>query len=188
MATPGITDDLETLLAGVARKDGQALARLYEITRAKLFSVALRILRKDEAAEEVLQESFVAIWAHAGDYSAALSAPMTWMTTIVRNRCLDIVRRPQAEVAELHEGFLENVEDEAAGPLQRLAESRDAKALADCMKRLAGAERQSIMLAFFHGLTHSELAQHLREPLGTVKTRIRRGLHSLKDCLSRRRK
>jgi RNA polymerase sigma-70 factor, ECF subfamily len=136
-------------------------------------------------AEEVLQESFVAIWNHARDYAPEKSAPLTWMATIVRNRCLDLVRRPNYEAQDLDEDVLENIEDEATGPLENLLASRDANSLAECMRRLEAAQRQTIMLAFFHGLTHSELAQHLAEPLGTIKTRIRRGLMSLKNCLAR---
>jgi RNA polymerase sigma-70 factor (ECF subfamily) len=136
-------------------------------------------------AEEVLQESFVAIWNHARDYAPDKSAPMTWMATIVRNRCLDIVRRPTYEAPELDENMIENVADEANDPLEHVLADQDAQALADCLRRLDGAQRQSITLAFFHGLSHSELAAHLREPLGTIKTRIRRGLIALRNCLSR---
>jgi RNA polymerase sigma-70 factor (ECF subfamily) len=136
-------------------------------------------------AEEVLQESFVAIWKHARDYAPEKSAPLTWMATIVRNRCLDLVRRPNYEAQGLDEDVLESIQDEATGPLDKLLDNRDAASLAECMGRLEGAQRQTIMLAFFRGLTHSELAEHLAEPLGTIKTRIRRGLMSLKDCLSR---
>lgn len=125
----------------------------------------------------------MAIWNHARDYTAEKSAPMTWMTTIVRNRCLDQVRRPGFDTAELDDALMETMEDDADGPLELLRKSKDAVRLADCMGRLEAVQRQSLTLAFFHGLTHSELAAHLREPLGTVKTRIRRALASLKNCL-----
>ena len=176
-------DELRHLLVAVGNRDGDAFASLYNQTRAKLFGLALRILKRQDTAEEVLQESFVAIWNHARDYTAEKSAPMTWMTTIVRNRCLDQVRRPGYETAELDDALLETLEDQDDGPLERLRKSTDAKRLADCMGRLEPPQRQSVMLAFFQGLSHSELAEHLREPLGTVKTRIRRALASLKNCL-----
>ena len=176
-------DELRTLLIATGRGNEDAFARLYDLTRAKLFGLSLRILRRQDTAEEILQESFVAIWNHARDYTAEKSAPMTWMITIVRNRCFDQMRRPDFASVELDDALLETLEDEADSPLERLRQSDDARRLADCMGHLDAAQRQSVMLAFFQGLTHSELAEHLREPLGTVKTRIRRALTSLKNCL-----
>src|ERR1700674_1920822 len=183
--SPTSVEDLRHLLIATGRRDSTAFAHLYQATKGKLFALALRILRRQDMAEEILQESFVAIWNHARDYAPEKSAPLTWMATIVRNRCLDLIRRPNYEAQDLDENVLENIQDEATGPLDRLLDSRDAASLAECIGRLEGAQRQTIMLAFFRGLTHSELAEHLAEPLGTIKTRIRRGLMSLKDCLSR---
>ena len=117
----------------------------------------------------------MSIWNHAGSYEAGLAAPMTWMTSIVRNRCLDWLRRPRLEVSlagpeEDGEDPLEAIASEDPGPLDALARSADAKALGDCLRRLDAKQRQAIMLAFYEGLSHSELASHMREPLGTVKT------------------
>ena len=184
---PAQNDRLKALLAACARRDQAAFARLYEATSAKLFSVAVRILRREDWAEEVLQECYVSIWNNAQGYAPALSAPMTWMTSIVRNRCLDWLRRPRLEVAlESADGDddpLDAIASGDPGPLEALASSAEARALADCLGRLDAKPRQAIMLAFYDGLTHSELAVHLREPLGTVKTWIRRGLDRLKSCL-----
>jgi RNA polymerase sigma-70 factor (ECF subfamily) len=176
-------EQLSALLAACAQRDREAFARLYQASSAKLFGVALRILRREDWAEEVLQESYVSIWNHAQDYSAGLSAPMTWMTSIVRNRCLDWLRRPRKEVADPEGELVGRAEADDPGPLESLQRSNDAKALAECLGRLEGKQRQAIMLAFFDGLSHSELAAHLREPLGTVKTWVRRGLARLKICL-----
>ena len=176
-------EQLSVLLAACARHDRDAFARLYQSTSAKLFGVALRILRRDDWAEEVLQESYVNIWNHAQNYSAGLSAPMTWMTSIVRNRCLDWLRRPSKEVSDPEGEMVANAQSDGPGPLDALSRSSDARALAECLRRLDGKQRQAIMLAFFDGLSHSELAAHLREPLGTVKTWVRRGLLRLKACL-----
>jgi RNA polymerase sigma-70 factor (ECF subfamily) len=108
---------------------------------------------------------------------------MTWMTSIVRNRCLDWVRRPHQESPEAFEGMLEETADDGPGPLALLAQASDATRLARCLEALDPSQRQSIALAFYHGLTHSELATHLEAPLGTVKTWVRRGLERLKTCL-----
>ena len=177
---------LAGLLAACARKDQAAFSRLYQSTSSKLFGVAVRILRREDWAEEVLQDCYVSIWNHAGSYEAGRSGPMTWMTSIVRNRCLDWLRRPNLEVV-LDRGDdedpLEAIASDDPGPLDDLARSADAKALGDCLRRLDPKQRQAIMLAFYEGLSHSELAGHMREPLGTVKTWVRRGLERLKSCL-----
>jgi RNA polymerase sigma-70 factor (ECF subfamily) len=176
--------ELARLLEAAARRDRQAFARVYSLTSAKLFGVALRILRREDWAEEVLQECYVSIWTHAPDYRPALAAPMTWMTSIVRNRCLDWMRRPRLEVADEDGAIAESTESENPGPLAELERAKDAQAVSRCMKGLEAKQRQAIALAFYDGLSHSELAHHLREPLGTVKTWVRRGLMKLKDCLA----
>src|SRR5262249_49800904 len=180
-----VDERLAGLLAQCALKNQRAFADLYTLTSAKLFGAALRILRRQDWAEEVLQECYVNIWNHARDYAAARSAPLTWMTSIVRNRSLDWLRRPQPEATgEEYEIAVEAWQDQAPGPMERLAAAGDAAALARCLEQLEAKQRQSIVLAFFHGLSHSELSGHMKEPLGTVKTWVRRGLERLKGCLS----
>jgi RNA polymerase sigma-70 factor (ECF subfamily) len=177
-------DALAALLARCAHGDQAAFAELYQATAPKLFGVAVRILRREDWAEDVLQECYVSVWNHAADYAMARSAPLTWMTSIVRNRCLDWLRRPHPETAnEDYDTLVEAWRDDGPGPLEQLLAAAEAGALANCMEELDGKQRQSIMLAFFHGLSHSELAAHMRQPLGTVKTWVRRGLERLKVCL-----
>jgi RNA polymerase sigma-70 factor (ECF subfamily) len=171
---------LEDLLARTAQGDRAAFQRLYQASAPKLMGVALRILRRADWAEEVLQEGYLSIWARAADYRAGLSAPMTWMTSIVRNRCLDWLRRPAPEVADED---LDEVESANPGPLAELERAKDARALARCLAGLDAKQRQAIALAFYDGLSHAELASRLRQPLGTVKTWVRRGLLKLKSCL-----
>jgi RNA polymerase sigma-70 factor (ECF subfamily) len=173
---------LAELLAATANGDRAAFARLYELSAPKLFGVALRIVRREDWAEDVLQECYVRIWSHAGEYRPDLASPMTWMASIVRNRCLDWLRRPNTEVAD-EEGALTAAQSANPGPLAELERSSDAQALARCLQALEARQRQAIALAFFEGLSHSELARHMREPLGTVKTWVRRGLLKLKACL-----
>jgi RNA polymerase sigma-70 factor (ECF subfamily) len=187
--TPKNPDQLHALLLAAARRDAQAFRTLYDATAPKLLGFALRILHKRELAEEALQDGYVAIWHAAGTYQAALSAPMTWMATIVRNKALDI-RRRQEEPLELDaEGFDSEViaalAEQGPGPAETLQRSAQAQALAHCMAALERRHQQAIGLAFFHDLTHGEVAQQLALPLGTVKTWIRRGLDKLRICMAR---
>ena len=175
---------LEALLARSALRDRAAFADLYRATSAKLFGVSLRIVRERGLAEEALQDAFVNIWNHAGDYAREKSAPLTWMAAIVRNRSLDIARRTREE-PDVDDTLAQGLADEAASPEREAAQRAEAHTLQRCLGELDAEQRQTIALAFFHGLSHSELAGHLRRPLGTVKTHIRRGLVKLKDCLMR---
>ena len=185
MAPPAQVDALGELLSRSALGDRAAFARLYQATSSKLYGVALRILRREDWAEEVLQECYVNVWRHAPEYNASRAAPMTWMTSIVRNRCLDWLRRPNPLPLEVlgDEGAADAIEDSSPGPLDELERSQEAGAVARCLRGLEAKQRQAIALAFFDGLSHAELAQHLREPLGTVKTWVRRGLAKLRSCL-----
>jgi RNA polymerase sigma-70 factor (ECF subfamily) len=154
-------------MARSALRDQRAFRDLYRHTSAKLYAVALRIVRREDWAEEVLQESFVNIWNHIAEYSAVRSAPLTWMTAIVRNRALDWLRRPNLERGdEDYDLLVEAVADDAPGPDVVLGASRDARALAECLKQLTGNQRQTIILAYSHGLSHGELAQHLKQTVG----------------------
>jgi RNA polymerase sigma-70 factor (ECF subfamily) len=180
---------LRTWLQGAANRDAAAFRSLYDATSPKLFGFALRILGKRELAEEVMQESFVAIWHNAASYQSQLAAPMTWMTTIVRNKAYDQLRRSD-DAAELDSDqfnaeIMNALHDPAATPIEALTMSRDAKALAYCMTALEGLHRQVLGLAFFHDLSHSEVAQQMSLPIGTVKTWIRRSLERLKTCLTK---
>ncbi|AIY39875.1 RNA polymerase sigma factor [Collimonas arenae] len=182
-------EQLKIWLAAVTRKDAIAFRALYDATSWKLFGFALRILVKREWAEEILQESFVNIWNNADSYQASLAAPMTWMTTIVRNKAFDLLRRTDGAVeidADTFDKEVMNAMESAdPTPLEALQLTDDAKALAKCLGRLEGAHRQAIALSFYHDLSHSEVAEQMKLPIGTIKTWIRRGLERLKTCLGK---
>ncbi|WP_414718897.1 sigma-70 family RNA polymerase sigma factor [Undibacterium sp.] len=183
------TGQLHIWLAAVANKDAGAFRSLYDASSPKLFGFALRILSKRELAEEVLQESFVNIWNNAGSYQPSLAAPMTWMTTIVRNRAFDLLRRLDHDVEIDADNFdmevMNALEANDPTPIESLQLTQDAKALARCFARLEGLHRQAMALAFYHDLSHSEVAEQMKLPMGTVKTWIRRGLDKLRTCLSK---
>lgn len=189
MSTFPDTSQLKEWLARTAKKDAAAFRSLYDATSPKLFGFALRILIKRELAEEVMQEAFVNVWNSASSYQASLAAPMTWLTTIVRNKAFDMLRRADAAVEIDADTFdkevMEALESTTPTPFEALQMNADAKALAGCMARLEALHRQAIALAFFHDLSHSEVAEHMKLPIGTVKTWVRRGLEKLRTCLTR---
>ena len=174
---------LAPLIASIALGDQRAYRSLYDATSPKLFAVALRMLKDQGRAEEVLQDAFVNVWNSAASYNATLSAPMTWLMTIVRNRALDYIRRADRHTVELDDDLAAVLESDAPTPLESARRSEDAVALGLCLKRLDPGQRQAIAFAYFQGLSHSELATSLQVPIGTVKTWIRRGLEKMKRCL-----
>jgi RNA polymerase sigma-70 factor (ECF subfamily) len=175
---------LMELLARTALADQTAFEQLYRLTSPHLYGVAIRILRESAAAEEVLQESFVNVWHHAGSYVAARSQPLTWLTSIVRNRCLDRLRKHDVDTVSIDdEDHAMTIADRSPLPLDLLLSGAEAGAVRRCVEALDAGQKQAIALAFYQGLSHSELAGHLKQPLGTVKSWIRRGLERLKACL-----
>jgi RNA polymerase sigma-70 factor (ECF subfamily) len=181
--------NLQDLLSRVALHDRAAFRRLYDATAPYLLGVALRIVRHRERAEEVLQDAFVNAWNRAGAYQASLSQPMTWLTAIVRNRALDELRgasrRRTESLDEESEGPARELADDGPSPLELLEEAADALAIRDCLAAIDGPQRQCLALAYYQGLSHSEVAQTMRSPIGSVKVWLRRGLERMKRCLDR---
>jgi RNA polymerase sigma factor (sigma-70 family) len=174
-------DQLRQLLAQCSLGDRRAFETLYRSVGPRLHGVALRFMGRPDLAEEVLQESFVRIWNNASRYQAHLSAPMTWMINITRNQAIDQLRknhdRPLTDIEQ------DTLPDESPSAHDQLSSAREANALNRCLETLEGMQRQSITVAYFQGLSCSELAEHLAAPLGSVKSWIRRGMERLRRCL-----
>ena len=177
------SEELFHLIALSGQGDRVAFQSLYDATSAKLFGLSLRILNRRDLAEEALQESFVNIWHHAQNYRPEKAAVMTWMSTIVRNKCFDLLRAMPKESQLIDDESMDDWASSDLGPLEKVAVQSETKALLNCMGALAPLQRQAIALSYFHGMAHEQLALQLAQPLGTVKTWIRRGLQSLKSCL-----
>jgi RNA polymerase sigma-70 factor (ECF subfamily) len=172
---------VDVLIEAVGRGSQVALQRLYEIESRRLYGIALRIVRRREIAAEVLQETFLQIWQNAATFSQARGAGAAWLTGIVRFRALDAVRKAGREVPSDDP----RLGDEVVEPdvIDKIGASVEADALRRCFKLLDPEQRRCIALAFVDGLSYSEVATHIKAPLGTVKSWIRRGLHSLRRCL-----
>lgn len=188
--------ELAALLGRVGLGDRAAFARLYQAAGAHLLGVILRINRDRAQAEDVLQEVFVSVWRSAGGFDAARAQPMTWLTSIARNGAIDSLRRAKARVQTVsshvvapdgeEEGDLaEQVASDDAGPLELLQQAAEQRGVQQCVGRLSAEQQQCVALAYYQGLSHSEVADHLAQPLGTVKSWLRRALLALKDCLTR---
>lgn len=185
---------LAELLARSGLGDTAAFAELYRLTSAQMMGVVLRIQPDRAVAEEVLQDLYVNVWRHAGSFNVAQSQPLTWLTSIARNRAIDSLRRAQAQPQtvsghatedDAEDDLLSRQADPSADALTLLEQAADARALNACMQDLHALQRQSVALAFYYGLTHAELAEQMQQPLGTVKSWVRRALISLKSCLER---
>ncbi len=188
-----LPNDLGALMFRVAMRDQAAFKQVYDATVRCLLAIVMRMLRDRSWSEEVLQEVYVNIWNAAPNYSAVRSQPMTWLMAIARNKAMDALRGTQTERQHIvrpmpndrddEDTGPPDVADERIGPLERLVQAIDAQRLKHCLQGLEASQRQAIALAFYDGLTHSELAEHMRQPLGTVKAWVRRGLERLKPCL-----
>lgn len=192
MTTPD-PRELADLLARLSLGDRAAFATLYQRTSAPLLGLILRIERNPTQAEDILQEVFVKVWRSAAAFDGRLSQPMTWLGSLARHCAIDSLRRRQAQPQtvsthiEVDDGDSRDLLDDfvAQGPrpdeqTERAAEQR---ALQRCLGVLSGEQTQAVALAFYQGLSYAEVAQHLRQPLGTVKSWVRRGLMALKGCL-----
>jgi len=179
------------LLRRIAVRDEAALAELYDRHSRLAYSVAMRILRSSSDAEDVLQETFVRVWSRAETYDARLGSPAAWLTRIARNRAIDRLRAKRVrEGISVEQG--RGADGEAARvpepetrktPEVVLHENATAGVVRAAMAALPAVQRELIEAAFFEGYTHHELSTRFGVPLGTVKTRIRTGLTTLRDRL-----
>ena len=190
---------LDVLLGLIGAGDQKAFAHLYQRTSGHLLGVAYRILGRQQVAEDALQDAFVSVWKRAAQYDSRISQPMTWLTSIVRNQAIDWVRaeKRRAEVSSessladddddegnvMKEASTEHRSATSTSQLEQLSSAVEAMQIKDCIGTLEAPCRQSLALAYYRGLSHTEIASHMSVPLGTIKTWIRRGLEQLKFCL-----
>lgn len=172
--------DHEAALLACARGERSALRRLYDVEARQMLGVALRIVRQRALAEDIVQDAFVKVWEKARSFDPLRGSARGWLYSIVRNRALNEVRDSGRQIT-MDEAALEAID------LQRAHEAPlstpELGTLDDCLGRLDADKRSSIVLAYVEGCTHTEIAQRLATPLGTVKAWIRRGLQALRECM-----
>ena len=187
MSEPRASVPAADLLARIARGDHEAFREFYDAYASLAFGLIRRILRDREAAEEVLQEVFWQIWCDAAAFDPRRGGPEAWLVMRAKTRAIDklrsIRRREQTFVAPVDEGSAPGADPRADDPAVAAA---DRTLVEGALARLPDPQRRVIELAFFGGLTQSEIAARLREPIGTVKTRARLGLERLRGILADR--
>jgi RNA polymerase sigma-70 factor (ECF subfamily) len=165
------------LLGRVIARDGSAIGELYDRHSSLLYGLILRILRNRSEAEEVLQEVFVQVWTRAETYHVELGAPVAWLVRIARNRAIDQIRANSVRARTVEASPLPAPVET---PEARAVMSEQQRAVARALETLPPEQRELIEHAYFQGLTQSELAERFHLPLGTVKTRVRTGMMTLR--------
>ena len=174
---------LAETLQRVGSGDRAAFEEVYRRTSVKLFGVCLRILPVRQEAEEALQEAYLSVWRRANLFDATRGSAMTWLISLTRNRAVDRLRSG-GRIASAPLEWADDVADPAPVASTLLEIGEDEQQLAHCLATLEGSEQRLIRTAFFEGSTYAELATRSATPLGTIKSRIRRALLKLRDCLA----
>lgn len=178
---PSSRQDLVDALEHTGRGDQAAFRSVYEATSAKLFGIILRILGRRDVAEEILQEVYIRVWQRAGDYDPSGSSPITWLATIARNRALDEAKRKTMRSLDDCQEVLEVPSDD--NPLATHEKHEDARRLLACLDRLDPERKELVLLVYYYGMTREEISSRINRPVATVKTRLRRSLMHIRDCL-----
>jgi len=173
-------EEIAQLLISCASGDAAAFRRLYELQSAPLYGVALRITRQPALAADAVHDALLQVWRNAERFDPARGSARAWLATLVRYRAMDAARKTRREVSSPEQ---DERADTDPDPLDRLLSTRDGQALHRCLQDVAPERRTLVVMAFVDGLTHAEIATRLRQPMGTVKSTIRRALLTLRTCL-----
>jgi len=174
--------ELVWLLAAVAKGDKAAFERLYGATRAKLYGVLLRILGRPEAADDVMQETYLKVWQMAGKFDPTVASPITWMVAIARNRAIDIVRK-KADVSVEDSPEALGVAADTPPPLARREMTEELRRLLGCLGKLDPEKQRIVLLAYYSGWSREQLSHKLDIPVNTIKTWLRRSLLEIRECM-----
>ncbi|MDP2731600.1 MAG: sigma-70 family RNA polymerase sigma factor [Hoeflea sp.] len=176
-------EDLSAMIARVALGDRKAFASLYSQTSAKLFGVALRILKDRAQAEDAVQEVYVRIWRRAGSFRVGQASAMAWLVTIARNQAIDMIRARQPATLDYDEA--PEIADPAMDPEAHAVLGGESQRIEACLGELEAARAAAVVAAYVEGLSYQELAEQNAVPLNTMRTWLRRSLLKLRECLNR---
>lgn len=177
---------LAALLVRCAARDREAFAAFYRRTSPAVFGTLVRMMRRRAVAEDLLQDVYVQVWERAGDFDAHRGRVMTWVLSLARYRAIDAMRRDRLELVEPQQ-LADSMDADRAragdDPDDGTVDESERRRLERCFARLSDDQQRTVRLAFEEGRSHPEIAQTLARPLGSVKSWIRRGLQSLKECM-----
>ncbi|MFN7917272.1 MAG: sigma-70 family RNA polymerase sigma factor [Vicinamibacterales bacterium] len=176
--------DDQVALERMARGEHDALAELYDRHGRLIYSLALRILRDQGDAEDIVQDVFSQAWRQAARFDVTRGNVVAWLVTMTRTRAIDVLRRRKVRPELVHTKMPIDVADGSAGQDVRVEWQHRAREIRRALGTLPHLQRIAIELAYFDGLSHSEIAEQLEVPLGTIKTRVRQGLLKIRDCLA----
>jgi RNA polymerase sigma-70 factor (ECF subfamily) len=181
--SPQVDGDLAALLHQVANRDAAAFAAFYDSTRARVFGLVTRVVRDQGYSEETTQEVYLQVWQNAASFDPAAGSAMAWLLTLAHRRAVDRVRSEQA-AAQRDSRYGSAATERPSDVVADAAVSRDEqRRVADCLDSLTQTQRESIELAYYGGLTYAQVSERLAANLATVKSRMRDGLRTLKNCL-----
>jgi RNA polymerase sigma-70 factor (ECF subfamily) len=175
------------LLVQVAAGDAQAFSVLYDHTSSVLFTLAMRILNNREEASELLQDVYIEVWRKASSFDSQRGSPLAWMITLTRSRAIDRLRSAAVRGANVTDSIHDKPVDElpsyAPDPLEVRSLQEFRARVVNAVMELPTAQQEAIELAYYEGLTHTEIAARLNQPVGTIKTRIKLGMNKLRYAL-----
>jgi RNA polymerase sigma-70 factor (ECF subfamily) len=182
-ASTGTDQSLEELLAAAARGDEQSFARFYDLTAARVYGMVLRVIRDPAQSAEVTQDVYLEVWRQSARFDSNKGAVLSWLLMISHRRAVDRVRAAQSAIVRDDKYALLTEDRPFDTVSEQVQTSLEAQRVRKVLHELTPAQREAVSLAYFGGYTHSEVAELLKIPLGTVKTRIRDGLIRMRDAL-----
>jgi RNA polymerase sigma-70 factor, ECF subfamily len=181
--TPRLTSDLDALLHRVARADRDAFAAVYDLTNSRVYGLVVRVLRDAGYSQETTQEIYLEVWRTASDYDSTRGSALSWLLTMAHRRAIDRVRAEQAGSRRESRYGAANADPASDVVADAAIVGDERRRVAECLGVLTDAQRQCIELAYYDGLTYTEVSQRLAANLSTIKSRIRDALRGLRNCL-----
>lgn len=180
---PEVTAELDELLRQVAQRNADAFATFYDRTRARVFGLVIRVLRDPGYSEETTQEIYLQVWRTAASYDPAAGSPLAWLLTLAHRRAVDRVRSEQAASQREARYGAANIDPPADHVADSVILRAEQRQVADCLDSLTDLQREAIQLAYYDGLTYTQVAERLSANLATIKSRMRDAIRGLCNCL-----